>query len=151
MSKLMKVSLVAWGVFLALVFFTPMAFAAVMTGDPNTHVNIPVGDWLTGIGTAVAAVVAGVAVRLSGPLAGVLQMMRLEQLLQRALLAAMERADIRPGKVITVDVKNELIADAARYAIRNGSAAVIKWAGGIEALKEKLEARIIEIVRGKAG
>ena len=111
------------------------------------EVALPVGDWLTGLANAVKAGVLALLLLLARNLPkglyDIFRTWRVEQLLQKALDYA-ENATVgaMKGKVVTVNVGNEVVAKALRYAVENGSGKLIEWAGGENGLIMKLIARI---------
>jgi len=93
--------------------------------------------------TVFGLVMAWVATMLPAPLQWAWQTFRLEQLLQKSLTAGLNStAGALAGRTLTADVGNQVIARAVQYAVDNGSKAAIAWAGGPQALHNKLVARL---------
>lgn len=121
---------------------------------PPTTVVFEWGDWLaillaelakpdsvawTIFGLAAAFVVA----RLPAPLQWAWRLFQVEQLLAKSLNAGINATSgAVAGQRLQADVGNEVLAKALQYAVDNGSAAAIKWAGGDAALRNKLLARM---------
>jgi hypothetical protein len=125
--------------------------SAVVVAAPDTIVSVPWGDWLaTLLGDAAAVlsvVILGVVTRfLPATLKAWLTAQRtaqVEQLLERALgFAAQKIAIAVKGKVLDVDVHNQMVEDALQYAIDHGPAKLIAWMGGADAIEQKIIARI---------
>lgn len=118
------------------------AFAAAVS---DTRVSVPYGDAAASavsmLGDAAWIAIVAVLSRFAGPVWGAMRIARLDQLLERSLKGVFEKhADDLRGKAITVDVKNRVIAEAARTAIAQGNAALINWAGS-NTIQDKLLAR----------
>lgn len=117
----------------------------------GTAVSIPWGNWiaetLTGGVSVLALAIMGIVIKfLPSSLSAWLTSQRIaqvEQLLERALGFAAQNIGVAvKGKVITLDVKNELIQKALQYAIDNGPKKLIEWMGGTPGVTAKLIARI---------
>lgn len=141
-------------VFAWLIVLTVASFAQDVV-VPETVVTFQWGDLLAVFLTNLAAnpdsaawtlfglVMAWVAARLPAPLQWAWRLFQIEQLLEKSLKAGFNStAGAYEGRALSVNVGNEVIANALQYAIDNGSAAAIKWAGGPEALRQKLLARV---------
>lgn len=118
------------------------AFAAVAS---DTTVSIPYGDVaaqaVSVAGDAAWIALVGIIGAFAPGVLGFMRITRLDQLLEKQLKAVFEKnaADL-VGKTVTIDVKNRMIAEAARMAVNYGQASLIKWAGA-ESLQDKLLAR----------
>lgn len=116
----------------------------------GTTVTIPYGEWIASVGDAAASlllpillgVLARVMTILPAPIAAMLTTARVEQLLDRAINYGINAVrGATAGKVLTVDVGNKVIAQAADYAI-DAAPSLVKWMGGEEALRRKILARL---------
>lgn len=125
----------------------PLAFAQAAS---DTTVQIPVGtyvsalaDFLSQIALPVMTVIVGWAARmLPKAVADYLAMLRVEQLLTRAVgygIGAVKGA--ADGRVYNIDVGNKVVAAALSYAIEHAPS-VVAWAGGPDRLKEKIISRL---------
>lgn len=123
----------------------PLAYAA-----SETTVEVPVGayvsalaDFLSQIALPVMTVIVGWAARmLPKAVADYLAMLRVEQLLTRAVgygIGAVKGA--ADGRVYNIDVGNKVVAAALSYAIEHAPS-VVAWAGGPDRLKEKIISRL---------
>jgi hypothetical protein len=120
-------------------FFMPsLAIAA-----EGTTVTIPYGDYLI----ELAHVVGSLAVALfplalaliPAPVRLVVSAVFGEQLIRNArdyALNAVEGA--AKGKTLTIDVGNQVLAQAVAYAVREGAPWLVRWLGGPEGIRKKL-------------
>lgn len=142
----LSVSLVALSVSLAL------AQASSSAPVPaSTVVSFDWGDFVGRLGSelipwAVLLVIGVITSLLPAPVRAFLNTQRtaqVEQLLEKALgFAAARLSDSVKGQTLTLDVQNELAANALQYALDHGSKAVLDFAGGQAALPQKLVARM---------
>lgn len=105
---------------------------------------------LDAVPAVLGAVVVGLFARFSGPVAAIIKIMRLDQLLVNTIKAEWDKfVDEKQlkGKALTVDLKNELIARIVTEAIRWGPKAIISWAGGEEGLRQKVRARLPDFLK----
>lgn len=66
-----------------------------------------------------------------------------EQLLEKAIAYGINAAkDYVTGKKLTVDVGNEVVAEALNYVIKHGPEWLINWLGGVDAIIQKIIARL---------
>lgn len=111
-------------------------------------VVIPWGEWLAGsLAYFRDAIIGGVALaitwgarKLPGHLGDIIVAMRLEQLLKRAVdygIAAVEGA--AKDKVLTVEITNQVIAEAVTYAAKSAPVLAGKFA---DSLRAKILARL---------
>lgn len=120
-------------------------------GDTNTTVVVDYGDWLdkllawvqTAAGVIVATLVAWAFRALPQSVVSILRTLQIEQVLKRAADYGINitRGAVQ-GKSLTVDVGNKVVAEALQYAIDNAPRWLIAWAGGPDAIRDKLIARI---------
>ena len=133
----------------AVLLVGPSAFAedAAVAGS---FVALPWGDWTAAVlhfagdnlGILVAAAVAALLRRLPGELANMLAVLRVEQLLDRAIGYGINTAaGAARGRVLRVDVGNAVLAEALRYAVAQAPA-LVRWAGGPEGIAAKIWARL---------
>lgn len=124
-----------------LLWLAAPAFAA------DTSVTIPWGDWIASAAAHSAEILVMVGLwmlrRLPGQLVAVLQMVRADQLLERAVDYGINAvAGAARGRSLTVDVGSEVAAQAIRYAIDNGPRWLIDWMGGEVGIRQKVIARL---------
>lgn len=144
------------GLVLMLLFGTAATVFAQDVVVPETVVTFKWGDLLAVFLTNLAAnpdsaawtlfglAMTWVATRLPAPLKWAWRLFQIEQLLAKSLQAGFNStAGAFAGQAVSVDVGNKVIANALQYAIDNGNAAAIKWAGGEELLRQKLLARVV--------
>lgn len=120
-------------------------------GDTNTTVVIPVGTWIdqllaaiqSSLAVIIAAVVAWAFRNLPQSVVSILRTLQIEQVLTRAADYGINatRGAVK-GKSLNVDVGNEAVAKAVQYAIDNAPRWLIDWAGGPDAIRDKIIARI---------
>jgi len=145
---------------LALLAWTPFAaFAQDVSPDivvtvPPTEVVLNWGDFaqilLANLAdpTSVAWTAFGLAMTwlvamLPGPAKWAFNAFRIDQLLKNAAMAAMNSTKgAVAGKALNVDVGSEVLAKMLQYALDNGNAALIKWAGGAQGIQQKSIARL---------
>lgn len=138
--------------FVAAVFIDPtLAWAQAV--DTTVHVGWGdlVGqlgvDFLPWAGLALFGIVVGIigkAFPIVGAILTTQRTAQVEQLLERALgYAASQLQGALKGKELNVNVKTELVAHALQYALDHGSKALLDFVGGVSALSEKVEARIL--------
>ncbi|OXE37540.1 MAG: hypothetical protein CGW95_01090 [Phenylobacterium zucineum] len=130
----------------ALVLMPVAAFAA-----DGTAINIPVGSWISdasGILSAVLvpvllALVARLLAVLPKPIADFVKTLQVEQLLTRAVSYGINAVkDAEHDKVLSVNVGNAVVAEAANYAIQNGPKWIVDWLGGPDGIKQRILARV---------
>lgn len=130
---------------LAAVLLAPHALAA------DSTVTVPLGAWAEAVlafagdhlAALVLAVVAALCRKLPAEAVNVLRMMRVEQLLDRAIGAGIN--EVRGavlGKTLTIEVGSEVVARAAQYAVDHGPPNLVAWMGGPEAIAAKIRARL---------
>lgn len=120
-------------------FFVPAtAFAA----DGST-VTIPYGDYLIElahiVGSLAVALFPVAVALLPAPVRLVVSAVFGEQLLRNArdyALNAIEGA--AKGKTLSVDVGNQVLAQAVQYAVSEGAPWLVRWLGGPEGIRLKL-------------
>lgn len=130
---------------MALAFVALSAGPAFAQAASDTNVSLPWGDAaaeaVTIAGSAAWLLIAGVLTRFAGPVMVGFRITGLDQLLEKTLKGVFEKyADELRGKALTVDLKNAMVAEAARLAIEQGSKSLIKWAGA-ETIQQKILAR----------
>ena len=131
-------------------FFAALALFAAPALAADTTVTVPFGDYIAFAADLVSkyaaplvAIILGIAARvLPAAIVDYLAMLRIEQLLTRAVgygITAVKGA--AEGQTLTVNVGNEVLAQALNYAIKHAPD-VVTWAGGADALREKILARL---------
>lgn len=102
-----------------------------------------VSQWIGAIGWALMALVAWGMRMLPGQVVAILVTMRADQLFQKAIDYGLNAvAGAAKGKVLTVDVGNAVLAEAAQYVLDNAPGWLVKWLGGPEQIVKKLFARL---------
>jgi hypothetical protein len=119
--------------------------------DSTTTVVVPVGTWVeqvlaavqSSLAVIIAAVVAWAFRNLPKSVVSILRTLQIEQVLTRAADYGISatRGAVK-GKTLDVNVGNEAVAKAVQYAVDNAPRWLIDWAGGPEAIKDKIIARI---------
>jgi len=123
---------------------TPEAVAVVPKG---TEIIIPWGTYVSELASliasfAFAAIVFGLR-RLPGQAVAIMQTLRAEQLLQKAIdYGVNATAGAVKDKTLSVTVANEVIAKAMRYAVDNGAPKIVAWMDGADGIGQKLIARL---------
>lgn len=140
---------------------TPAAGAGGSTTTISTQgptVQIPWGNWLdAAINQIVVPILSAIVLGALSLLAiwitpllpswmrGIItqkNIVALDQLIVPSLATGLKAvgSDVS-GKSINFGIKDAAITAAANYAIDHGSAALIKWAGGPEGIRQKIQAR----------
>lgn len=128
-------------------FAAPALADTVATAPAVTTVAIPIGDWLGGAASIIAAVSAAViawAFRfLPASVVQILQTMQVDQLLGKAIGYAINAvAGAEKDKVLKVDVANAVVATALQYVVDHAPAWLVSWMGGTDAIEQKILARL---------
>jgi hypothetical protein len=123
---------------------TPGGAAVVPEG---ADIVIPWGAWLSELSSLLATLIFGAMVwllrRLPSNVVAILQTMRAEQLLQKAIDYGVNAvAGATKDRVLTVPVANDVVRKAAEYAIASGAPKVIEWMGGADGIMSKIIARL---------
>jgi hypothetical protein len=131
---------------LAILFLsTVAAFAA------DTTISIGWGDALGAVLPSLAEVaviaIIGLLIKvLPAPLQAYLTAQRIaqvEQLLGNAVNYGVNVVTTATkDKAVTIDVHNEMVAEALQYALDHGPEKLIDWMGGLDAVKQKIIARL---------
>lgn len=125
----------------------PIAAPAAVVVPEGSQIVIPWGAWLSELASLIASIAfAGIVFalrRLPGQTVAIMQTVRAEQLLQKALdYAATTTAGAVKDKTVSFMVANEMVARAIRYTIENGAPKLVAWMGGEDGIGKKLLARI---------
>ncbi len=138
--------------FAAVPAFLLLTVVALAQAAADTTVHVPYGDVIGQLGLEilpwVGILLLGLVIKiLPAPVKAFLTQQRIdqvEQLMERALgfAAANLQAQLK-GRELTVDVKNQLVAQAGQYVIDHGSATILDFIGGETAIPEKLAARLM--------
>lgn len=132
---------------LALAFITLIGIAHAAAVDGATTVAVPVGAW-TGevagfLGPLVLAFIIWLLRQIPGALVQRLRTQQAEQLLAMAVNYGLNAvAGAAKGKVLSVDVGNQVLAQALGYAVDNGPGKLIGWLGGEDGIRDKILARL---------
>ena len=146
----------ACALMLAAVGFIAFAAAAYAAGDAvGTAVSIPWGDWLSSLApglldvalAALAAALAWVLKILPASIANVVtpivKSAQVEQLLARAVSYGINAvAGAAHDKVLSVDVGNQVVAEALEYAIAHGPAWLTEFTGDSDQIAQMIIARL---------
>ncbi len=124
-----------------------LAAPAYAQDATSTVLSIPWGDWLSDAASTLIMVIGAVVAwglrQLPARILSIVQTAQLDQLLLKGIDFAINRtAGASKGREMKVDVANEVLATALRYAIEHGPKWMIKWAGGELALRDKIIARL---------
>lgn len=131
---------------------TPGEVPVVVVQDPV--VTIPYGEWIVALqGVAVPLFLGAIAFlvrNLPGSIVSIIYTSKVQQLLEKGVQFAVNRvAGASRDKKMTVPVANKVVREIVQYAVTEGPAWLIKWAGGPEGIKAKAIARI-QVVEGAA-
>lgn len=129
------------------------AVAAVVQPEPGTTtvVEIPIGGWFENTATWVGAIlfpaiwgfILFMANRFFPPLVALLKTAQVEQLLQKGIDFGIAAAvGATKDKKLSIDVGNEVIAQALNYIIAQAPAKIIAWVGGPDAIRRMIFARL---------
>lgn len=146
---------------------TPAAAGATTTTITTAppEVKIPWGDWLDAAINQIVVPLLGVVVLagltwLGALLAPLLppalrgfvnakNTAALEQLIVPALATGLKSVGTTvSGQAVNIPVQSQAVATAADYAVAHGSAQLVKWAGGPEGIRQKIEARLAMLTTG---
>jgi len=128
--------------------------AAPAMADTGTTVAVPVGDWLGPIagfiqpllGIILTGALTWAATLLPPAIRGYINSQNIaaaEQLLEKAAIYGLNKVTAaNAGKTLTIDTRNDALAQAVQYAIDHGPAQLIDWLGGEDAILQKIEARL---------
>lgn len=124
----------------------PAAALAQEAADA-TRVEVPIGLWIDHSAGIVASIVmaafAWLLRRLPGNIVAIIQTMRADQLLEKAINYGVNAvADATRDKTLSVNVGNAVVAQAAQYAVNRGPGALVNWMGGEAAIKQMIIARL---------
>ncbi len=131
---------------MALAIAVPFACIAGPAFADGTAVAVPVGDWVGILADLSAVALTGVAIfalrMLPAPIYRFLMMVRAEQLIARAVdFGVQSVAGAARGRTLTVDLGNEVLASATRYAV-DAADDLVQWLGGAEEVRWKILARL---------
>jgi hypothetical protein len=121
--------------------------AVAQSGAADGQVVIPWGNLLASsadiLVTLAASALALALSMLPASINSLIKTWRVEQLLEKAVAYGVNMvAGAAKGQELSVPVANKVIEQALEYAVENGSAALIKWMGGTEAVQKKIIARL---------
>lgn len=122
---------------------------AVTPSVAATDVTIPVGDWLQGLAgflntiaiPLIGIIVAWLARKVPAAYVTTQNRAAVEQLLEKAIQFALNKAILLAPDKITVPISNDIIANATQYAV-DQAPKVVAWAGGSAAIEDKILARL---------
>src|SRR6218665_1368775 len=102
-----------------------------------------VSTWASAVAYLTAAVIAWAFRFLPSQVVSILTMLRAEQFIGKAIDYGLNAAkDAAKDKVLTVDVGNQVVAEALAYILNLAPAALIKWMGTPEQIAQKIWARL---------
>lgn len=121
--------------------------AGAIAQEAATTVAVPIGDWIGQASGIIATILGALVVWLFRQLpAGIVQILRtmqVEQLLDKAINYGINAvAGASKDKVLTVNVGNAVVAQAAQYAIDHAPGWLIGWLGGETAIRQMVIARL---------
>jgi opacity protein-like surface antigen len=124
--------------------FALVSFPALAAG---TVVTVPIGTWsasLLEIVAAIAVPVIGWALRfLPGQIQAVIRTAQVDQLLAKAIAYGINTtAGAARDKTLSLDVGNEVVAQALTYAVDAGPRWLEDWLGGKEGVRKRIIARL---------
>lgn len=127
------------------IFVSAPAWAAEAIAD--SHITIPIGDWLSELLVPLFAAIAGIITWLIRKLPSAakawLDTLRIEQLLDRAIAYGLNSvAGAAKGRTLTVDVHLPVLAYVLQYALDRIPATLLKWVGGPTSLAEMIWSRL---------
>ncbi len=131
--KLPRLHLLAFALVLALVL-SPLLWpvAAFAQDVAATKVALPWGDWLTTLIGGIGAIVVAFALRMLSYAPPFVSSLLTEQLLKRAVDYALGVvAGAAKGKVLEIDVANDVIRTAAQYAVDHGAPWLLAYIGDL--------------------
>lgn len=143
------------GIITAMVLLSPLPALAADTVTDTTSVTVPWGAWLSQLApsildvtlAAVSAIIAWGLRRLPSSISTVLvpivRSAQVEQLLSRAVTYGINAvAGAAHDKTLSIDVGNQVVAEALRYALDHGPAWLEAFAGSSDYLAQKIIARL---------
>jgi predicted lipid-binding transport protein (Tim44 family) len=121
--------------------------AGAFAQEAATTVAVPIGDWIGKASGVIGSLLGGLVIWLFRQLpAGIVQILRtmqVEQLLDKAITYGINAvAGASKDKVLTVNVGNAVVAQAAQYAIDHAPGWLIGWLGGEAAIRQMIIARL---------
>jgi hypothetical protein len=142
-SRYRLAALLAAPIAILLVLHAGTAFAQ----EAASTVAVPIGDWIgksSGIiGSLLGVLVIWLFRQLPAGIVQILRTMQVEQLLDKAITYGINAvAGASKDKVLTVNVGNAVIAQAAQYAIDHAPGWLIGWLGGETAIRQMIIARL---------
>lgn len=123
------------------------AQAVAVDNSALTTVTIPVSEWVSASGTFVASILASLVVwlyrKLPAQIGDILKTMKVEQLLEKAVTYGINAVvGATKDKPLTINVGNQVVAQAVQYVISHGPAWLVSWMGGEAMIREKIIARL---------
>lgn len=150
-SLLCVAALLAVATGAATFLYAAAALAQTVAPKTDTVVTLPWGDLLgavliyaqEAVTFALISVLALVTARLPSWVQAIIGKVMTEQLLRRAIdyAIATTRGAVK-GQSFDVDVGNQIVAKALRYALDHGAGWLITWMGGEARVAEKIVARL---------
>jgi hypothetical protein len=125
--------------------FINLAQAGELT--PLNPVVIPYGDWLAAaagnINTILAALAMWALRKLPAHIVAIIKTAQLDQVLLKAIDFGVNRtAGAAKGRVLTINLANQVLAEAVGYVVDHGPGWLVAWAGGEQGIRDKIIARL---------
>lgn len=123
------------------------AIAPIPVTVPDTVVTIPYGNWFDTVLDYVQVGLVGLVMwamrKLPSRIYAILMTMQAEQLLKQAIAFGLNSiAGAAKDKVLTVDVRNQVLKEIVTFALVHGGKAVVEFMGTPADIAEKSFARL---------
>ncbi|WP_454813748.1 hypothetical protein [Labrys neptuniae] len=137
----------AWAGVVALFALVAPALAQIATDAASTAVSLPIGQWISDIGTVVLAIAGGLIAwivrKLPAQIAQIITTAQVDQMLTKAIGYAINAVEgATAGKTLNVNVGNAVLAQALNYVTVHAPQWLIEWLGGLDAIAQKIIARL---------
>ncbi|MGY3690183.1 hypothetical protein ACVIGA_000263 [Bradyrhizobium sp. USDA 3240] len=102
-----------------------------------------ISQWASAIGTLILAFVTWLLRKLPAQIYAVIVSMRADQLISKGIDYAINMVkDATKDKALTVDVHNQVLAQALQYVLDHSPDRLTSWMGGPDAIAQKIIARL---------
>lgn len=102
-----------------------------------------IAQWASAVGTLIFAAVMWALRQLPAQIYGIAVSMRADQVLQKAIDYAINMVvGASKDKALTVDVHNQVLAQALQYVLDHAPGWIQSWMGGPDAIAQKIVARL---------
>lgn len=128
----------------------------IQTPPEDTTVEVEIGklaaEWLPTLGYLIGAILMWAFRFLPGNVSFWFKLLRLDQVLQRSIDAAIARVvGAAKGKVWSIEVGNAVVATALEGFLASAPAWLVEWAGGKDGIVRKILARVSEFLPADFG